>query len=118
LAISLAVVSLLTFGSGRITSQQYIPDGGDTIIMSGVVILAVGGAMLAGYKKDGLSTGALIALASPIGMAVYLILIIWIEGPSSDSPTWLIYLMYTAFFVFLSGIGYTTGLGARRILSS
>lgn len=117
LAIALAVISLLTLGSGRITAQNYIPDGAAAIIMSGVVVLTIGGAVLAGYRNDGLTTGALIALASPIGVGVYLTAVLWMEGPSSDSPTWLIFLLYTGFFVLVSGIGYAAGAGARRFFS-
>lgn len=113
----LAVISTLTFGIRRFFLQGYNPaDSTGEAIMIGIIISTIGGGLIAGYRGDGVVTGMVIALGSPVGLAIYLVVAISLEGPSSDSPTWLIYLIVTGFFVVVGGIGYGIGLAARQIL--
>lgn len=117
LAAVLAATTVLVFGISRVLlySQGYeLPNGVSGTVMVGVIAATVGGGVIAAHNDDGITTGAMIALGSPVGMAAYLLVVVSLEGPSSDSPTWLPYLGFTGFFLVVGAIGYGVGLATRR----
>lgn len=112
----LGSITLFTFGVERLLYETVGLSLGKlpVYLLSGIV-LAVGlSSMHAAFHDRGIMTAMVLALGPVGGFAVYLIVYHVVFPPSSDSPTWLVVLIFAASFVALGGMAYFAG----RVLAS
>lgn len=106
LAVILGGVTLLTFGTERLLYETTGTSLGDipAYIMGGMVVAVGVSAFAAAVQDHNLTIAVVLALGPVSGFAVYLIGYHLVLPPSSDSPTWLIFLAFAAGFAVL-GVG-------------
>lgn len=87
-------VTLATFGTDRLLSETAgSPLGAVPAYVIATVVLAVGvGALRAAVHGHGVETAVLLALGPVGGFAAYLVADHLVRPPSTDSPTWLVFV--------------------------
>lgn len=104
-------LTLVTFTIDRILLETSGSLTGETpAVLLGGVVLAVGvSAFYASVNGEDLKTGLLLALGPVGGFAVYLLGYHLVLPPSTDSPTWLIFLAFTGGLVAVGVVGHLLG---------
>jgi hypothetical protein len=110
------LVTLLTFTIDRILLETSSISTGETpAYLLGGVVLAVGvSAFYASANDENIKTGLLLALGPVGGFAVYLLGYHLVLPPSTDSPTWLIFLAFAGGFVAVGVVGHLLGRLYKR----
>ena len=104
-------VTLLTFTTDRILLETSgISTGEVPAYLLGGVGLAVGvSAFYASAHDADIMTGVLLALGPVGGFAVYLLGYHLVFPPSTDSPTWILFLAFAGGFVTVGVVGHLLG---------
>ena len=111
LSVVSGVLTLLTFASERVLYETAGRSLGDVpaYVMGGVLLLVAAGAFHASVSGRGVDT-ALLLSGGPIGgLAVYLLGYHLVSAPSTDSPTWLIFLAFSGGVLALGVGAYLCG---------
>lgn len=105
------LLTLLTFAVDRILLETTGVSTGDApAYLLGGVVLAVGvSAFYASAHGEGIRTGLLLGLGPVAGLAVYLLGYHLVLPPSTDSPTWLIFLAFAGGVVAVGVVGHLLG---------
>jgi hypothetical protein len=122
LALALAVVTFLVT-----TVERFLWELADVRVLLGVGVEPVARVVLAAVAIVTLGTvgwqalvgrgarAAAVVLAGPlVGVGAFLVLYWVVFGPSTDSPTWLVYLALCAGAAVAGGIVYVLGLVVRK----
>ena len=111
LSVIFGLVTLLTFTIDRILLEiTGISTGETPAYLLGGVVLAVGiSAFYVSVNDEDIKTGFLLGLRPVGGLAVYLLGYHLVLPPSTDSPTWLIFLAFVGGFVAVGVVGHLLG---------
>lgn len=116
IAIASAIITGITFGATRIPEESNVPTGiGPNVAMGAVVVTVLLGGFVNGYRSKGVVPSAVVALGRPVGLLAYLIAYHLVRPPSTDSPTWLLFLVFTGFFLVAGGVAHAAGVAARSV---
>ncbi len=112
LSTILGAVTLVTFGTERLVYETASRSLGEVpaYVMGGVLLVVGISAFYASINGQDITTAVLLSLGPVGGLFVYLIGFHLVLPPSTDSPTWLIFL---AFAAGLLAIGTLTHLCGR-----
>jgi hypothetical protein len=118
LSAIVGLVTLVTFTIDRILLETSGVSTGETpAYLLGGVVLAVGvSAFYASVNDEDIKTGLILALGPIGGFAVYLLSYHLVLPPSTDSPTWLIFLAFTGGFVAVGVVGHLLGRLYKSII--
>jgi hypothetical protein len=105
------LATLLTFTIDRILLETAsLSTGATPAFLLGGVVLAVGvSAFYASASDEDIKTVLLLALGPVGGFAVYLLGYHLVLPPSTDSPTWLIFIAFAGGFVAVGVVGHLLG---------
>jgi asparagine N-glycosylation enzyme membrane subunit Stt3 len=110
IAIALAIITGITFGVTRVLEGSSVSTGvGPNVTMGAVVVTVLLGGFVNGYRSKGVVPSAVVALGAPVGLLTYLIAYQLVRPSSTDSPTWLLLLVFTGFFLVVGGIAHAAG---------
>jgi len=114
LSAILGVITLVTFGAERFLYETAGQSVGElpAYVMGGVLLVVGISAFYASVNGQDIRTAVLLSLGPVGGLLVYLIGYHLVLPPSTDSPTWLIFL---AFAGGLLAIGTVTHLCGRLV---
>lgn len=112
LSAILGIVTLVTFGTERFLNAAGGQSLGDIpAFVMGVVALTVGvGTFRSSIQGHDINNSVLIALGPVGGFMLYLIGYHLVLPPSTDSPTWLIFLAFAGGFMTLGAVAHLIGL--------
>ena len=116
LAVALAITTGITFGVTRVLEGSSVSTGvGPNVTMGAVVVTVLLGGFVNGYRSKGVVPSAVVALGAPVGLLTYLIAYRLVRPLSTDSPTWLLFLVFTGFFLVVGGVVHAAGVAARSV---
>lgn len=112
----LAAVTFFSFGVSRFAEDAVTVSPGDApaAVLLGVLAAIVAAVALLVARGRDVRAAGVVALGPPVGLLAYLALAVAVYGPSTDSPTWLIWLAFAAACLALGGLGAGIGTLARR----
>lgn len=112
------VVTLVAFGTERLLYETVGLSIGDVpAYVLGGVVLGVGvSSFYASIHDQDIKTGVLLALGPVGGFAVYLIGYHLVLPPSTDSPTWLIFLAFAGGFIALGVVMHLVGRLIKNVV--
>lgn len=116
LSLVLGIVTFLTFAVSRLLLDVWEVSTGDVpaYVLLGVVLTVVVSAFFASLQDGTVESGLLLALGPVAGLALYLFGYRLVLPASTDSPTWLIFLVFAAGFVGLDVAAFGAGSLFRR----
>ncbi|WP_410765388.1 hypothetical protein [Haloferax sp. DFSO60] len=105
------MVTLATFGIERFLLETAGRSLGDApaFVMGGVVIAVCASAFYLSTRGHSIDSAILIALGPVAGLFVYLLGYHLVFPPSTDSPTWLIFLAFAGGFVAFGIVAFLLG---------
>ena len=117
LSAILGVVTLVTFGTERFLYETAGQSLGElpAYVMGGVLLVAGVSAFYASVNGQDIRTAVLLSLGPVGGLLVYLIGYHLVLPPSTDSPTWLIFLAFAGGFLAIGTIAHLCGRLAKRV---
>lgn len=117
LSAILGIVTLVTFGTERLLyetagrSLEEIP----AYVMGGVLLVVGASAFYASTNGQGITTAVLLSLGPVGGLFVYLIGYHLVLPPSTDSPTWLIFLAFAGGLLAIGTVAHICGGLVKRV---
>ncbi|WP_435095091.1 hypothetical protein [Halorubrum sp. N11] len=117
LSALLGVVTLAIFGIDRFlleTAGQPLEEV-SMYVLYGVLLVVGVSAFYASVNGQDLRTAVLLSLGPVGGLSVYLIGYHLVLPPSTDSPTWLIFLAFTAGFLAIGTIAHLCGRLVQKV---
>lgn len=120
LSVILGVVTLVTFGTERFLYETAGRSLGEVpaYVMGGVLIVIGMSALHASINGHDIRTSILLSLGPVGGLLVYLIGYHLVLPPSTDSPTWLIFLAFAGGLLAIGSIAYLSGRLVKRASNS
>jgi hypothetical protein len=116
LAAGLSLLTVFVFGVGRLFLSGFgEPRAIQEAVLIAVIALTALGAFSNAYLDGGLATTVLVALGSPVGLAIAALAILAIESSTTDSPTWLLWLGYLGFFLLIGALAHGVGSVVRQL---
>lgn len=117
LSALLGVVTLVTFGSERLLYETTGRSLGEVpaYVMGGVLLVVAVSSFYASMNDHGVSTAALLSLGPVGGLLVYLIGYHLVSSPSTDSPTWLIFLAFAGGLLAVGSVAHLCGRLVRGV---
>ena len=117
LSAILGIVTLATFGTQRFLSETGAQSLGEipAYVLGGVLLIVGVSAFYASVNGQDIRTAVLISLGPVGGFLVYLIGYHLILPPSTDSPTWIIFLAFAGGLLMIGIIAHLCGDLARRV---
>lgn len=117
LSAILGIVTLATFGTQRFLSET----GGQSLgevpayVLGGVLFIVGVTAFYASVNGQDIRTAVLISLGPVGGFLGYLIGYHLVLPPSTDSPTWIIFLAFAGSLLVIGIIAHLCGRLAKRV---
>ena len=106
-----AAFSLVRFGSSVPgTAGDVLPGS----LLIGVLAATAAAAASLAFRDRSRRVAALVSLGAPAGLAAYLVVALAAFGSSTDSPTWLLFLLFVALCLALGAVGAAAGALLRR----
>lgn len=105
------IVTLVTFGTDRFLSETTGLSVGDApaYVLGGVVLAVGASALYAPAQGRSVTTAILLAVGPVCGLALYLIGYHLVLPPSTDSPTWIVFLAFAGGFLALGTAAHLLG---------
>ena len=116
LSVILGVVTLVTFGTERFLYETAGQSLGElpAYVMGGVLLIVGVSTFYASVNGQDIRAAIYLSLGPVGGLLVYLIGYHLVLPPSTDSPTWLIFLTFAGGFLTIGTIVYLCGRLAKR----
>lgn len=107
----MGAITLVTFGIDRFVLETSGQSFGDApaFVMGGVVIAVCASAFYASLQGYSIRYALLLASGPVAGLFVYLLAFHLVLPPSTDSPTWLLFLAFAGGFVALGVVANVLG---------
>ncbi|WP_148416362.1 hypothetical protein [Haloferax sp. KTX1] len=117
LSAILGVVTLATFGTERFLNESAGQSLGElpAYVMGGVLLVVGMSAFYASVTGHDIRTAILLSLGPVAGLFVYLIGYHLVLPPSTDSPTWLIFLAFTGGLLAIGTVAHLCGRLVKRV---
>ncbi|GAA0216362.1 hypothetical protein [Halobaculum roseum] len=117
LAALLGVVTLATFGIDRFLYETAGQSLGEVpaYVMGGVLLVVGVSAFYASVNGKDIGTAVLLSLGPVGGLFVYLIGYHLVLPPSTDSPTWLIFLAFAGVLLAIGTVAHLCGRLVKRV---
>lgn len=111
LSVILGVVTLVIFETERFLYETAGQSLGEVpaYVMGGVLLVVGTSAFYASINDKGIRTAVLLSLGPVGGLLVYLIGYHLVLPPSTDSPTWLIFLAFAGGLLAIGTIAHLCG---------
>jgi len=117
LSAILGVVTLATFGTERFLYETAGQTLGEVpaYVMGGVLLVVGTSAFYASVNGQGIRTAVLLSLGPVGGLLMYLIGYHLVLPPSTDSPTWLIFLAFAGGLLAIGTVAHLCGRLVKRM---
>lgn len=117
LSAILGVVTLVTFGTERFLYETADQSLGEVpaYVMGGVLLIAGISAFYASVNGHDITTAVFLSLGPVGGLLVYLIGYHLVLPPSTDSPTWLIFLAFAGGLLAIGTVAHLCGRLVKRV---
>ena len=117
LSAILGVVTLVTFGTERFLYETAGQSLGEVpaYVMGGVLLVVGVSAFYASVNGQNIRTAVLLSFGPVGGLLVYLIGYHLVLPPSTDSPTWLIFLAFAGVLLAIGTIVHLCGRLVKRV---
>lgn len=117
LSAIMGVVTLATFGIDRFLFETAGQSLGElpAYVMGGVLLVVGMSAFYASATGHDIRTAILVSLGPVVGLFVYLIGYHLVLPPSTDSPTWLIFLAFAGVLLAIGTVAHLCGRLVKRV---
>ena len=118
LSAILGVITLVIFGTERFLYETAGQSLGEVpaYVMGGVLLVVGASAFYASINGQDIRTAVLLSLGPVGGLLVYLIGYHLVLPPSTDSPTWLIFLAFAGGLLAIGTIAHLCGRLTKSLL--
>jgi len=117
LSVILGILTLAVFGTERFLYETTGQSFGDVLayVLGGVILIVGVSAFYGSIKGQDIRTAVLLSVGPVGGFLVYLIGYHLMLPPSTDSPTWLIFLAFAGGLLGIGTIAHLCGRVAQEV---